>query len=214
MTVARLILGENKKLFYKTVTIHFYLCLWYRLFTILENQANIILLINQCKVNNKKAQFEIYKLYYKAMFNVSFRILNNQELAEDIMQESFLTAFTKLDTFIGNVTFGAWLKKIVINKSINEYQNNNKYIFSTLDETKLELKEELKDDFENINTEKVIKSLLKIKEDYRIIITLHFIEGYDLKEISEILNITYENCRTKMSRAKESLRLKLKTNES
>lgn len=148
------------------------------------------------------------------MFNVSFRILNNQELAEDIMQESFLTAFTKLDTFIGNVTFGAWLKKIVINKSINEYQNNNKYIFSTLDETKLELKDELKDDFENINTEKVIKSLLKIKEDYRIIITLHFIEGYDLKEISEILNITYENCRTKMSRAKESLRLKLKTNES
>jgi len=180
----------------------------------LENQANIILLINQCKVNNKKAQFEIYKLYYKAMFNVSFRILNNQELAEDIMQESFLTAFTKLDTFIGNVTFGAWLKKIVINKSINELQNNNKYIFSTLDETKLELKDELKDDFENINTEKVIKSLLKIKEDYRIIITLHFIEGYDLKEISEILNITYENCRTKMSRAKESLRLKLKTNES
>ena len=148
------------------------------------------------------------------MFNVSFRILNNQELAEDIMQESFLTAFTKLDTFIGNVTFGAWLKKIVINKSINELQNNNKYIFSTLDETKLELKDELKDDFENINTEKVIKSLLKIKEDYRIIITLHFIEGYDLKEISEILNITYENCRTKMSRAKESLRLKLKTNES
>ena len=62
---------------------------------------------------------KIYKLYYKAMYNVSLRIVNNEAEAEDIMQESFLSAFEKIDTYTGQVSFGAWLKRIVINKSLD-----------------------------------------------------------------------------------------------
>ena len=75
-------------------------------------------LIERCKKGDKTAQFTLYKQYYKAMYNTALRIVNNSFEAEDIMQESFLSAFTKLDSFSGTVTFGAWLKKIVINNSL------------------------------------------------------------------------------------------------
>jgi RNA polymerase sigma-70 factor (ECF subfamily) len=76
-------------------------------------------LINRCKTNDQKAQFQIYKLYYKAMYNTSLRIVNDTMEAEDIMQESFLSAFEKINTYSGMVSFGAWLMKIVINRSLD-----------------------------------------------------------------------------------------------
>ena len=76
-------------------------------------------LIERCKDNDQEAQFEIYKIYYKSMYNTSLRIVNDLMEAEDLMQESFLSAFRKIDTYKGNVSFGAWLKRIVINKSID-----------------------------------------------------------------------------------------------
>ena len=84
-------------------------------------------LIERCKKGDSKAQFAIYKLYYKAMYNTAFRILNNSFEAEDVMQESFLSAFTKLDSFSKQATFGAWLKKIVINNSITALKKNNRF---------------------------------------------------------------------------------------
>jgi len=177
----------------------------------LKNQnLDIVILLERCKENNEKAQLTLYNQYYKAMFNVSYRIVGDSHLAEDVMQESFLKAFTKLDSFIGNVTFGSWLKKIVINTSINELKKLNKYQFDSLDE-KIEVvdfNEEL-ENYSELKVESVLKTIQSLKSNYKIILTLYFIEGYDLEEITGILNITNENCRTMMSRAKESLRKKL-----
>lgn len=178
----------------------------------MEKPANIELLIHLCKTNNKNAQFEIYKLYNKAMFNISYRIVNQQDIAEDVMQESFLAAFTKLNSFSGNVTFGSWLKKIVVNNSITALQKKNKYIFTNVEDNKdvkLVEEENSNEEFKNLKVDKVVQAMKKLKEDYRIILSLHYIEGYDLEEITDILKITYENCRTKLSRAKESLRQKI-----
>ena len=177
----------------------------------MKNQnLDIVILLERCKENNEKAQLTLYNQYYKAMFNVSYRIVGDSHLAEDVMQESFLKAFTKLDSFIGNVTFGSWLKKIVINTSINELKKLNKYQFDSLDE-KIEVvdfNEEL-ENYSELKVESVLKTIQSLKSNYKIILTLYFIEGYDLEEITGILNITNENCRTMMSRAKESLRKKL-----
>ena len=177
----------------------------------MKNQnLDIVILLERCKENNEKAQLTLYNQYYKAMFNVSYRIVGDSHLAEDVMQESFLKAFTKLDSFNGNVTFGSWLKKIVINTSINELKKLNKYQFDSLDE-KIEVvdfKEEL-ENYSELKAESVLKTIQSLKSNYKIILTLYFIEGYDLEEITGILNITNENCRTMMSRAKESLRKKL-----
>ncbi len=76
-------------------------------------------LIEDCKRMDQKAQFQIYKLYYKPMYNTSLRIVNDPIEAEGIMQESFLVAFEQIGAFSENISFGAWLESIVQNRSLN-----------------------------------------------------------------------------------------------
>ncbi|MBQ0785902.1 MAG: RNA polymerase sigma factor [Oceanihabitans sp.] len=178
----------------------------------LTNQ-NIEQLIALCKSNNQFAQLEIYNRYYKAMFNVAFRIVKDRFEAEDIMQDSFLSAFTKLDTIKDTMTFGAWLKRIVINNSIYHFNKNNKYQDVPLEDVlyKMEDNDGISSDYEftNLKAQQVLETMKLLKDNYRIALTLHLIEGYDYEEISGIMNLTYANCRTTVSRAKESLRKKL-----
>lgn len=163
-------------------------------------------LIELCKNGDNKAQFTIYKLYYKAMYNTAFRIVNDSFEAEDVMQESFLSAFTKLDSFSQQVTFGAWLKKIVINNSITAIRKNNK--FETIPIEKVVIKETseyFSNDF-NPNVTEILKKLSQLKNNYKVALTLNLIEGYDCEEIAQIMDISYENTRTTISRAKNKLR--------
>ena len=83
------------------------------------------MIINQCRDNNAKAQMQLYNLYCKAMFVVANRYVNDSFLAEDIMQESFIKAFKNMDRYKNEVPFGAWLKRIVINQSIDALKKKN-----------------------------------------------------------------------------------------
>ncbi len=148
------------------------------------------------------------------MFNTALRIVKDSHWAEDIMQEAFLKAFTKLDSFKGEVTFGAWLKKIVVNQTLDNYKKINRNAMDSLDDILYKVeddgyKEEAKLDFTNMKVQQVMAALQSLKENYRIALTLLYIEGYDHEEISEIMAITPGNCRTTISRAKESLLKKL-----
>lgn len=174
---------------------------------------NIEQLIELCKQDNQHAQMEVYNRYYKAMYNTAYRILKNSYEAEDVMQDSFLTAFTKLDALKDISTFGAWLKRIVINNSIYNYKKNHKYNDVPLDDVlyKVEDQSGIEEDYEftNLKAVQVIEAMKLLKDNYQIGLTLHLIEGYDYEEICEIMNISYANCRTMISRAKDSLRQKL-----
>ena len=148
------------------------------------------------------------------MFNTALRIVKDSHWAEDIMQEAFLKAFTKLDSFKGEVTFGAWLKKIVVNHTLDNYKKINKNAMDSLDDILYKVeddsyKDEAKLDFTNMKVQQVMAALQSLKENYRIALTLLYIEGFDQEEISEIMAITPGNCRTTISRAKESLLKKL-----
>lgn len=148
------------------------------------------------------------------MYNTAFRIVKDSHWAEDIMQESFMKAFTKLDTFKGEVTFGAWLKKIVVNHSLDNYKKINKNALEPLDNVLYKVEDESSNedatlDFQQLKVQQVAAAIQSLKENYRIALTLFFIEGYDHEEISEIMGITSGNCRTTISRAKESLLKKL-----
>lgn len=147
------------------------------------------------------------------MFNVAFRIVKDRFEAEDIMQDSFLSAFTKLDTIKDTMTFGAWLKRIVINNSIYHFNKNNKYQDIPLDDViyKMEDNQGVSEDYEftSIKAQQILETMKLLKDNYRIALNLHLIEGYDYEEISEIMNMSYANCRTTISRAKQSLRQKL-----
>ncbi len=156
----------------------------------------------------------LYNKYYKAMYNTALRIVKHTAEAEDVMQESFLNAFTKLHTFKGEVTFGAWLKRIVINNSIHHYRKQQKNSVVPLDDVmyKVEDNDGVVTDqsgYAELKAQKVMDTMKRLKDNYRVSLTLHLIEGYDYEEISEIMNISYANCRTTISRAKESLRKKL-----
>ncbi|MFD0861650.1 RNA polymerase sigma factor [Sungkyunkwania multivorans] len=171
-------------------------------------------LLQACKRGETKAQMELYNRYYKAMYNTAVRIVKDPMEAEDVMQESFLNAFTKLDTFRGGVTFGAWMKRIVINNSIYHYKKKRRIEEIPLDTVmyRVEDNDGIASDnheLENVQAQKVLQTMKTLKDNYRVSLTLFLIEGYDYEEIGEIMGISYANCRTMISRAKESLRKKL-----
>jgi len=163
-------------------------------------------LLTRCQQSDPNAQMQIYKGYYKAMYNAAFRILRDEFEAEDIMQEAFLTAFTKLNTFKGEVTFGAWLKRIVINKSLTQLKKNNRY-----QEVKMEVipnyeVQEERIDYSSLKATQVVEKINSLKQNYQLVLTLNLIEGYDYEEIAEIMGYTNENVRTTISRAKKKLK--------
>ena len=173
---------------------------------------NIDLLLSLCKDGNQHAQLEVYKRYYKAMYNTALRIVKDTAEAEDVMQESFLSAFTKLDTYSGDATFGSWLKRIVVNNSISSYNKRIRRKEDDLEDTIYKLEDEpgiTECDTSNFEVQRILKTMESLKENYRLALTLNLIEGYDYDEMSEIMGISYANCRTTVSRAKDSLRKKL-----
>ena len=179
-----------------------------------DHRVNIHqVLIDKCRENDRKAQFEIYKLYYKAMYNTALRIINNREDAEDVMQEAFLDAFRKIDSYTGEATFGAWLKRIVINKSLDALKRRKETFSIDQEETQLADKDMMEDPVEilSLKVEKIREAILELPDQYRIILSLHLLEGYDHEEIAEILDIQYGTVRTRYSRSRQKLLAHLKT---
>ena len=170
-------------------------------------------LIDGCKTGDQKAQFQIYKLYYKAMYNTSLRIVSDSMEAEDIMQESFLSAFEKIDTYSGTVSFGAWLKKIVVNRSLDAL-SRRKAIFEDID-SHVGIKDDSGDEAArteelDVRIEEVKEAIESLPDGYRIILSLYLLEGYDHDEIAEILSINSSTSRSQLSRAKQKLISELK----
>lgn len=163
-------------------------------------------LLKKCKQGNNKAQFEIYKLYYKGMYNVSLRIVQNTQEAEDVMQESFLSAFEKLETWSEKVSFGSWLKKIVVNKSL-DYIKKRKIQLTELTnkETNIEEDNVENDEIVSLKIEEIKKTVNKLPDKYRIITLMFLFEGYTHDEISNIMNISPEVSRVRYKRAKDMI---------
>ncbi|MCD4770123.1 MAG: RNA polymerase sigma factor [Bacteroidales bacterium] len=162
-------------------------------------------LIEQCKKGDNQAQFTLYSMYSRAMFNLAYRIVNNREDAEDMLQESFTDAFRNLGSFRFDSTFGAWLKRIVINKCINQVKKRKGEIITDNipeighDEKTSEL------DLHN-DIKKVVEGIAKLPDGYRLVFTLYLLEGYDHKEISTILDITESTSKSQYLRAKTRLK--------
>ncbi len=167
-------------------------------------------LIKQCKKGQQKAQMQIYKLYYKAMFNTSLRIVKSGADAEDIMQDSFLDAFRKIEQYSEEGSFGGWLKRIVLNNSL-DFLNKRKPHSELIENLEIVEDTEIHDEELEIKLKDVKHALKEIKDEYRIIISLYLFEGYDHEEICEILGISYNLSRTRYSRAKKKLVEKIKS---
>jgi RNA polymerase sigma-70 factor (ECF subfamily) len=171
-------------------------------------------LIKQCKRGDQKAQFEIYRLYYSAMFNTTLRIVGDSDDAEDVMQEAFLKAFAKLDSYRGEVSFGAWLKRIMINKALDFLRLKKEQL--SLEEAG-EIGEMIEEEAELVEykytADTIKKAIYALPEGYRLVLSLILLEGYDHEEVSIILNISNATSRTQYHRAKKRLIELLKNSE-
>lgn len=174
-------------------------------------------LIDGCLAGDQRAQFQVYKLYYKAMYNTSLRIVSDSMEAEDIMQEAFLSAFEKIHTYSGKVSFGAWLKRIVVNRSLDAL-GRRKAIFEDIEEH-TGIRDESGDEAEymrevEMKAEEVKKAIERLPQGYRVILSLYLIEGYDHDEIAEMMGISGSTSRSQLSRARQRLLNELRNRNS
>lgn len=159
-------------------------------------------LIERCKKGERKAFQEIYNLYAKAMFNVSVRILNNTDEAEEALQDAFLKAFEKIDSYDKNYAFGAWLKRIVINRSLDVLRKK-KINFVSIEEA--DYIEEDKEEESIYDVEAINKCIAELSDGYRTVLTLFLFEEYSHKEIAALLGISEGTSKSQYNRAKKKL---------
>ncbi len=168
-------------------------------------------LIEQCRTNDRRAQMKLYNKYCDGMYYVALRFLKDPFEAEEAMQESFIKAFMRLHQFTGDVTFGAWLKRIVINKSIDMLKAKKMNMMSINEQIMTTVEEQ--NDWsvsDSVTVDEVKKAIEKLPEKYKYAVMLFLIEGYDHNEISEVLDITPVSSRTLVHRGKKQLQEELK----
>jgi RNA polymerase sigma-70 factor, ECF subfamily len=174
-------------------------------------------IIELSKIGNQKAQYQLYRLYSRSMFNICYRMVNNREEAEDLLQDSFCDAFTKLDSFRFESSFGTWLKKIVVNRCINWIRKKKlSLVFpEKIDEEAQNTENEIDYEQLSFDVNKIHMAIGQLPEGYRIIFSLYALEGYDHAEISEIMGISESTSKSQYLRAKKRIKeiLKSDTNE-
>lgn len=164
-------------------------------------------IIELCIEGNAKAEYQLYKLYSGAMFNVCMRILNRKEEAEDILQEGFSEIFKQLSTFRYESSFGSWAKKIMINKCLNHLRKRKADLVFTGDlKDNYEEHEEDEYNYLNYKVELVHNAIQNLPDGYRIVFSLFMFEGYDHNEIAQILNISVSTSKSQYMKAR--LRIK------
>ena len=165
-------------------------------------------IIEKCMQNNRLAQMQLYNQYCDGMYIVAKRFVKAEAEAEDVVQEAFIKAFSKLHQYKAEVTFGAWLKRIVVNKCIDVLKSNKERLVE-LDEVHLKVVDTSENDkwlVDDTMTLNEIKDAIgNLPDKYKYVVMLFFIEGYDHQEISEILNISQVASRTQLSRGKQML---------
>jgi RNA polymerase sigma-70 factor (ECF subfamily) len=166
-------------------------------------------LIDRCKLNDQIAQMKLYDLYYKAVYNAALRIVKDPMEAEDIMQESFLNAFTNIRSFRSESSFGTWIKKIAINRSLNAIRKQSPDILDFPEGNIPDQVEESATYYEKFSMDQIRNEISELPEGYSVVLNLHLFEGMDHDEIGQILNIKPVTSRSQYMRAKQKLVMNL-----
>ena len=171
-------------------------------------------MIESCMKGDVRAQYQLYSLYSKAMYNICLRMTGQQVEAEDMLQESFTYAFSKLGSFRFESSFGAWLKRIVVNTCINHLKKKRLDLVYTETHNDPVPEEDFVDYGEiEFQVESVMKAMEQLPEGYRVVFSLYLLEGYDHKEISEILGISESTSKSQFLRAKQKIKQILMSDE-
>lgn len=177
----------------------------------METDQNITgRLVQKCRQGDIKAQYSLYKNFSAAMYNMALRFTNNKMDAEDILQESFITAFEKLPELQNERAFGNWLKRIVVNNCISFLRKSRVYFEDITEQIKAEDLEETTLIEDTIDPAKVHHAIKELPPGARTILVMYALEGYKHREIADILNISESTCKTQYKRALSLLHKKFK----
>ncbi|CAN5261839.1 RNA polymerase sigma factor [soil metagenome] len=162
-------------------------------------------IIDRCRLGDREAHYQLYKLYSKTMYNIGYRIVNNEAEAEDVLQESFISAFKSLHYYRGDASFGSWLKRIVVNKAINVLKGRRTERFP--EDSDFDIQEEpiVEREFQ-FTVDQVRRAIERLPDGYRSVLSLYLMEGYDHSEIAEILGISESTSKSQFNRSKKKLR--------
>lgn len=166
-------------------------------------------LILQCQKGDQGAQSQVYKLYAKAMYNICRRMMGDEEEAKDILQESFVDAFQKLPTLREVNTFSLWLKRIVTNNCINALRKK-RIQTQELNEDWDTIEDEVEDlEYTRYRAGQIMEAIDYLPDGCKTVLNLYLFEGYNHKEIAEILDITESASKAQYSKAKSRIRNQL-----
>ena len=171
-------------------------------------------LIESCIKGDRAAQKVLYDRLAPRMFPLCIRYVGDREKAEDILQDGFVTLFTRLDSYKGEGSFDGWARKIFVTTALMELRKKDALKMSEDLETVRGMKTEMTSQLQNIGYKDLMKVITQLPPGFRTVFNMYTIEGYSHKEIGEILGISETTSRTQLSRAKTWLQNKLKEIEN
>lgn len=163
-------------------------------------------IVKSCQEGKHKAQVQLYGLYSKAMYNTCLRMVKNEYDAQDLLQNSFTDVFMNIHKFKFESSIGAYIKRIVINNCLN-FLNKRKLEFVELNQNaNVIIDEKVEQSDLNYSVDIIKKGMEALPVGYRTVFSLYMFEGYDHKEIGEILNISEATSKSQLSRAKQKVK--------
>ena len=164
-------------------------------------------LILQCKEHDSKAQGELYKRYNRILFAICLRYSPNFTEAEDNLQDAFITIFKKIGQYNGKGSFEGWIKRVTVNTVLQKYRKQR--IFEHVDEDQIEDKEDLEIEEEEIPLQFLLKIIQELPDRYRMVFSMYVMDGYQHKEIAEMLGISDGTSKSNLARARAILKSKI-----
>ena len=173
-----------------------------------------IQLINSCKKGDRAAQRVLYDRLAPRMFPVCIRYVGDRTLAEDILQDGFVTLFTKLDNYKGDGSFEGWARRIFVTTALMYLRK--KYALKMSDDLEVAkgLKTEVTGQIADIGYKELMEMVMSLPTGFRTVFNMYAVEGYSHKEIADILGISEVTSRTQYSRARAILQSKIKEREN
>jgi RNA polymerase sigma factor (sigma-70 family) len=162
-------------------------------------------LIKACISKERWAQKELYETYYGKMIGVCLRYSNDQDDAKDILHEGFIKVFKNIDKYQLGTSLGAWIRRIMINTSIDYYRKSIRRRTEDLDQAQYEMAED-EDPISNCSAKEIMQCVQQLSPAYRVVFNLYAIEGYSHKEISKQLEISESTSRSNLVKARVKLK--------
>ncbi len=169
-------------------------------------------LIERCIKNDEQAQRLLYDKYAKKMVAVCFRYCSDYETARDLMHDAFIKLFRNIGSYTGEGAFEAWMRKIVVNTSLEFLRKNDVLKYSLDIDDAVTVSDEQASVVEQLSEQEILKLIAELPHGFRTVFNLYAIEGYSHAEIAKMLNINEASSRSQFSRARVLLQKKILQN--